>query len=131
MCPPRRCCCCLLREGVLIWTAFLALVCVAAFAHFIAHGRKETRTSHYTGNWDCNSYLSRYPDLTKAFGTDCDKAWTHWRNHGKKEGRKPMLCPVTCKWTGRHIAVQHSNDGNFRQHKCYHDGASCKCECAV
>ena len=45
-------------------------------------------------------------------------------------GKASSSCPVTCTWSGRHIAVQHSNDGKFLKHKCYHDGKDCQCECA-
>jgi hypothetical protein len=61
--------------------------CVATFAHFVQYGRHETRTSHYTGEWDCDSYLGRYPGLRAAFGTSCDRAFQHYYLHGESEGR--------------------------------------------
>ena len=45
------------------------------------------------GAYDCQSYLNRYPDLQKAFGSSCTdpdterKAKQHWDSNGKREGR--------------------------------------------
>jgi hypothetical protein len=45
------------------------------------------------GAYDCQSYLNRYSDLQKSFGTSCtdpdtaSKAKEHWDNYGKREGR--------------------------------------------
>ena len=45
------------------------------------------------GAYDCQSYLNRYPDLQKAFGSSCTdpdtarKAKEHWDSRGKREGR--------------------------------------------
>ena len=37
--------------------------------------------------------MLRYPDLTKAFirkeAPYFGEAWTHWKEHGQKEGRDP------------------------------------------
>jgi hypothetical protein len=38
-------------------------------------------------NEEAKCYLDRYPDLTKAFGSDLTKAKEHWKNHGIKEKR--------------------------------------------
>ncbi len=43
-----------------------------------------TRPALFDGDW----YLARYPDVGRA-GVD---PWTHWRDHGWKEGREP--CPL-------------------------------------
>ena len=45
------------------------------------------------GAYDCQSYLNRYPDLQRSFGTSCtdpdtaSKAKEHRDNYGKREGR--------------------------------------------
>jgi hypothetical protein len=45
-------------------------------------------TAHYTGkSFDCHGYLSRYPDLQNAFGSDCTKAFNHYVKHGNSESR--------------------------------------------
>lgn len=54
---------------------------------------KEILGTHIEPNYDCQSYLDRYPDLQDAFGKDCsDKkirrdVFRHWKTWGKKEGR--------------------------------------------
>ena len=46
-------------------------------------------------NYDCQSYLDRYPDLKKAFGESCTNIQTrmraigHWIQYGKNEKRNP------------------------------------------
>ena len=40
-------------------------------------------------SYNCHCYLHRYGDLRKEFGTDCAKAWEHWKEHGMKENRNP------------------------------------------
>jgi len=41
-------------------------------------------------NWAC--YLNRYPDLVRAYGTDQTRAASHYKYHGKGEGRN-CKCP--------------------------------------
>ena len=52
----------------------------------------------YTVPTDENSkakcYLSRYPDLRLAFGSDLDAAKSHWTNHGLNENRDKS-CEIT------------------------------------
>ena len=46
-------------------------------------------------NYDCQSYINRYPDLKKKFGKSCKNLQTrmraigHWIQYGKKEKRNP------------------------------------------
>lgn len=46
-------------------------------------------------NYDCQSYINRYPDLQKHFGKSCKNLQTrmraigHWIQYGKKEKRNP------------------------------------------
>lgn len=42
----------------------------------------------YSGLFDLNYYMEKYPDLVKAFGTDYDKYIEHFVNNGMKEGRQ-------------------------------------------
>jgi hypothetical protein len=37
-------------------------------------------------NFDWKTYLRKYKDIKNV--TDCDSAWDHWVNKGKKQGRK-------------------------------------------
>ena len=47
-------------------------------------------------SWQC--YLSRYPDLTKAFGaTNIADARNHWFQYGKDEQRS-VTCDGVCNW---------------------------------
>ena len=39
-------------------------------------------------NFDWNNYVSHYEDLKKDNINTKEKAWKHWINHGKKEGRQ-------------------------------------------
>jgi len=39
-------------------------------------------------NFDWNNYVSHYEDLRKDNINTKEKAWKHWINHGKKEGRQ-------------------------------------------
>ena len=41
--------------------------------------------------FDAQFYLSLYPDLRNAFGTDQDAAWNHWNTFGLKEGRRASM----------------------------------------
>ena len=43
--------------------------------------------SNITSECDWTSYLNRYPDLQKAFGTDIGKAERHYYQYGKREKR--------------------------------------------
>ena len=58
------------------------------------------------GEYDCQSYIDRYPDLQRAFGTSCtdsntrDRAKKHWETRGQREGRiagKSDADPYECK----------------------------------
>jgi len=37
--------------------------------------------------FDCGGYYSRYEDLQKAFGYNCESLLNHWTRHGQYEGR--------------------------------------------
>jgi hypothetical protein len=37
-------------------------------------------------NFDWKTYLRKYKDIKNV--TDCESAWDHWVNKGKKQGRK-------------------------------------------
>ena len=39
-------------------------------------------------NFDWSNYVSHYEDLRKDNINTKEKAWKHWINHGKKEGRQ-------------------------------------------
>ena len=109
--------------------------------HAMVH---ETRTSHYTGDFDCTSYLGRYPDLQAAFGTNCNKAFSHYKNNGHKEGRDSShgghvandTC-AQCEIIDGLIAVTHIDKSfNVRphpkwgDHRCYvNTQHKCTCEC--
>merc|ERR1711988_122548 len=53
--------------------------------HFLDHGILEGRDG--ACNFDCKCYLNRYSDLKGAYGTNCTKGLSHWKNSGIKEGR--------------------------------------------
>ena len=78
------------------------------------------------GEYDCQSYLDRYPDLRRAFGNSCTdpetarKAKEHWERHGQAEGRKAgksgkdvFECEKAC--------IEDPNCGSFvnRDDKCW------------
>lgn len=58
----------------------------------ILHAQNEALKKH---NYDCQSYINRYPDLQKAFGKSCRdintaiKAKDHFLKFGIREGRNP------------------------------------------
>ena len=62
-----------------------------ATQHFFQKGRDEGHRG--SEGFDISSYMLRYPDLTKAFirkeAPYFGEAWTHWKEHGQKEGRDP------------------------------------------
>jgi len=62
-----------------------------ATQQFFQKGRDEGLRG--SQGFDISSYMLRYPDLTKAFirqdAAYFGEAWTHWKEHGKKEGRNP------------------------------------------
>ncbi|CAE7372037.1 unnamed protein product [Symbiodinium sp. CCMP2456] len=85
--------------------------------------------------WQC--YLSRYPDLTKAFGaTNIAEARKHWFQHGKDE-KRAVTCDGVCNWecyldryadlqnafgkTGFEQAAQHWSEFGEKE------GRSCQC----
>lgn len=73
-----------------------------AYKHWINHGEKEGRTyldkdcinygekeekSYINKDFDWIKYVENYKDLQEAGINTKEKAYRHWINHGKKEGR--------------------------------------------
>ena len=46
--------------------------------------------------FDCGCYLGRYSDLRAAFGSNCDRAFDHWIEHGHSEKRNPWCRRFDC-----------------------------------
>ncbi|MCP4325966.1 MAG: hypothetical protein GY787_29860 [Alteromonadales bacterium] len=46
-----------------------------------------TKPAANTITFNAKFYLEKYPDLRKAFGTNYESAYTHWKKYGIKEGR--------------------------------------------
>ena len=75
-----------------------------AWKHWIEYGKSEgrtfinkqndvsiTQTNTLTiNNFDWETYIRNYEDLRKAGIITRDKAWKHWIEYGKSEGRKHM-----------------------------------------
>ena len=68
----------------------------AAAQHWLNAGKGDGRTCPTGCDW--KAYLARYADLEKAFGTDENKARTHYENSGMREGRHCGPSPQYCNW---------------------------------
>lgn len=72
-------------------------------------------------DYDCQSYIDRYPLLQKKFGTSCDneetrtKAYEHWTNIGSKEGLIAAYADNTAMDTNM-LYILNKDEINWNQH---------------
>lgn len=59
------------------------------FSTFLA-GTVALDAKERNGEFDCHSYLARFPDLMNAFGSNCGQAYDHFLQNGKREGRSAV-----------------------------------------
>lgn len=70
----------------------------------------------YTPIFDAQYYLNRYSDIKQAFGDDENKAFTHFRNNGIKEGRQGNNQFEVYSYKGRYVDLQRSYGSDLQKY---------------
>jgi len=70
----------------------------------------------YTSVFDAEYYLSLYPDLRQAYGTDGDKALHHFLNWGMNEGRCGKSTFDVYSYRGRYADLQQVYKMNLKDY---------------
>ncbi len=99
------------------------------YLHYMNYGKKEKRVTtgvtamrgymtvlngvNYSPLYDCNYYITKYPDIKKAFGFCDDKILQHFVNYGMKECRRPSANFNVYSYANRYRDLQKAFGGNM------------------
>lgn len=102
------------------------------YSHYITHGRKEGRTAincaslqnaatiydgvNYAAVYNYEYYISKYPDVARAFGGDDNSTLRHFVNYGMNEGRQGTADFNVHNYAARYSDLRNAYGNNLKSY---------------